>query len=443
MNNKKVLALQKAAESSSSAATNLSDEETEQYLRTALMAGEIALKSGAETARCEKIVQKILESSGSKNCVTSVISTSIIASLNGKAQIATVENWSTHLNKISGCNEISHKIADGELEIQEAQKKLQELDQTVIYRFLLRLLAYIAVTVSMPVLLNGTFADCGAATVCGIVMAFVDALFRRLRIHMFASIVVQTFFMVVCGSLWAFLTGGRITLDIIMAAAITPLFPGLALTNAVRDTLQGDYVSGAGRLLEACVKALAISFGAALGLMFSTFVTGSMSENMYDSPYGIIADNPAMFLIYAAAALIYSAGYCILFEVTPRFIIWGALVGCIGKTLGMYINYHTGTNVLGAFLATIATAVLAQILSKLFKTPAIPFLISGIMALVPGRSLYVSISEIFFGSYGDGGAALMNTIMVAGAIAVAIFLVDTVFLTAQRIKKKKIMVDKG
>lgn len=417
----------------------LSDEDTEEYLRTALKAGTLALGSGAETARSNTIVQKILESSGSKDYVSTVISKSIIASLNGKTEMARVANWSTNLNKISASNEISKKIEKGELTIRQAKEKLDELEHTTIYNFLLRLLAFVAVTVSMPILLNGTVVDCAAATVCGVIMAFLDALFRRIRIHEFASIVAQTFIMITIGGLAAFLTGGRIILDIIMTAAITPLFPGLALTNAVRDTLQGDYVSGAGRLLEAGVKALAISFGSALGLLAATFLSGSLVNRMFDSPYGIIADNAAIFWIYAGAALIYSAGYCVLFEVTPKFLIWGALVGCIGKTLGVYIVYHTEKEILGAFIATVVTAILAQILSRIFNTPAIPFLIAGIMALVPGRLLSNSISLLISGSFAEGGTKLLNTLMIAGSIAVAIFLVDTIFLTAHRIKNKKLM----
>ena len=55
--------------------------------------------------------------------------------------------------------------------------------------------------------------------------------------------------------------------DAIMIACIMPLVPGVAITNAVRDTLNGDYVSGAARALEAFIKALAIALGVGIGLM--------------------------------------------------------------------------------------------------------------------------------------------------------------------------------
>ena len=82
---------------------------------------------------------------------------------------------------------------------------------------------------------------------------------------------------------------------------------------------------------------------------------------------------------------------------------------------------------------------IAQVLSRIFKTPAIPFLIAGIMALVPGNLLYSSIYMIITGSFAQGEDELMRTLIVAGTIALAIFLIDTVFLTERRIRRKKIL----
>ena len=52
-----------------------------------------------------------------------------------------------------------------------------------------------------------------------------------------------------------------------------PMVPGVAITNAVRDTLQGDYISGGARILEAFLKAAAVALGvgaamALTGLMY-------------------------------------------------------------------------------------------------------------------------------------------------------------------------------
>ena len=61
-------------------------------------------------------------------------------------------------------------------------------------------------------------------------------------------------------------------LEAVIIGAIMPLVPGVAITNAVRDTLQGDYVSGCARILEAFLKAAAIAIGVGAAMAFSSYL---------------------------------------------------------------------------------------------------------------------------------------------------------------------------
>ena len=70
--------------------------------------------------------------------------------------------------------------------------------------------------------------------------------------------------------------GGAINLDTVVIGSIMPLVPGVAITNAVRDTLQGDYISGCARILEAFLKAIALGVGVA----FAVFGNGIMGGNL-------------------------------------------------------------------------------------------------------------------------------------------------------------------
>ena len=54
---------------------------------------------------------------------------------------------------------------------------------------------------------------------------------------------------------------------IVITSSIMPLVPGVAITNAIRDTLQGDYMSGGSRAMEAFVSAAGIAVGIGIGLM--------------------------------------------------------------------------------------------------------------------------------------------------------------------------------
>ena len=50
-------------------------------------------------------------------------------------------------------------------------------------------------------------------------------------------------------------------LDIIVISNIMLLIPGVALTNALRDMIKGDTMSGTNRLIETILIAAAVSFG--------------------------------------------------------------------------------------------------------------------------------------------------------------------------------------
>ena len=58
-------------------------------------------------------------------------------------------------------------------------------------------------------------------------------------------------------------------MDIVIAGALMPLFPGTAFTNAIRDIIQGDYISASARAMEAIFTATALAIG--VGLALSTF----------------------------------------------------------------------------------------------------------------------------------------------------------------------------
>ena len=90
------------------------------------------------------------------------------------------------------------------------------------------------------------------------------------------EVVNQVAFNVVCSLIVGVLTGACVHLvpalhmDKIMIGYIMLLIPGLAMTNAVRNILVGNTISGVMRLVEALLWALAL----AMGFMLAMFVTG-------------------------------------------------------------------------------------------------------------------------------------------------------------------------
>ena len=61
------------------------------------------------------------------------------------------------------------------------------------------------------------------------------------------------------------------------------------------------------------------------------------------------------------------------------------------------------------------------------------FLISGILTLVPGATLYHTGYELFMGNMEEAASYLALTAQIAGVIALAIFIMDSVFQTLKKL----------
>ena len=68
----------------------------------------------------------------------------------------------------------------------------------------------------------------------------------------------------------------NVNLELVVAGTAMPLLPGVAITNAIRDTLQGDYVSGAARVMEAFVRAVSCAVGIGVGLYLGNLASGGV-----------------------------------------------------------------------------------------------------------------------------------------------------------------------
>lgn len=66
------------------------------------------------------------------------------------------------------------------------------------------------------------------------------------------------------GAEWVCQLGWGTNVNDIIIGSLMPLVPGVPLTNAVRDTLVGNFVSGPARGVEAMLSAAALGFGIAV-----------------------------------------------------------------------------------------------------------------------------------------------------------------------------------
>ena len=244
--------------------------------RTAMLAGEIMAQSGAETYRVEDTMLRILRSSKLKSMEVYATTTGIVASLSDPAietitGVKRINNRSNNLSRINDVNQISRLVCDGMLSPEEACLKLEEIQKSRIYP---ESILAAAVIMSMPGfvgLFGGSLLDCLIASINGIAIVLIGALSGKRISSPFLGDALKCFVMALITMLFTKVIPG-INQNLIIIGSIMPLVPGIPITNAIRDTLQGDYSSGIARAAEAFVISLGITVGIGLGMGFFNLI---------------------------------------------------------------------------------------------------------------------------------------------------------------------------
>ncbi len=228
------------------------------------------MKNGAETYRVEDTMYRILKKSNRKTVQVLVMMTGFVATLDDPSMdsltvVRRINSRGTDLEMIDKVNVISREFCSDQISLEEAFHRMKALWREP-HEVRKNLTAMAALTGGFAVMFGGSAADVAVAAATGFLTAAVLFFCRRIQLHMFLeNMLCSVFLAVVVGLAVTFLPGDY-SRDLIVVSAIMPLVPGAAITNAVFDTLHGDYLSGLARAAEAFVIAAAVALGIGIGM---------------------------------------------------------------------------------------------------------------------------------------------------------------------------------
>lgn len=126
--------------------------------------------------------------------------------------------------------------------------------------------------------------------------------------------------------------------------------------------------------------------------------------------------------------------------VPKRFRLSVGLVGAIGWFVYLILGQGEEHLVLRTFASAMAISLVSHIFARVRKAPVTIFLISGILPLVPGTGMYRTVYQMIIGNRTLAGIYFSQTLQIAGVIALAIFIMDSVFRILQNEMDKKARV---
>lgn len=137
-------------------------------------------------------------------------------------------------------------------------------------------------------------------------------------------------------------------------------------------------------------------------------------------------------VIQVIGAFFAVVAFSIIFSVPRKFLLYSGIAGATGWLTYLLIFQARDGVYFASFVAALVVALLSHSFARIFKAPVIVFLIPGILPLVPGVGMY---RIVYYMITNDGNMTsyyFSYTMQIAGAIAIAIFIMDTVFRVFQK-----------
>ena len=245
----------------------------DKLLQSILDVGEEMIVCGAEVSRVEDSIERMCESYGApyERINVFIITSNIQVTLetpDGRilTQIRRLIRYGTNFDRLDYLNALSRYICENKPDHEEIQQKLEEVMSRPEPGKFLKIFGAVVIAASFTVFFGGNWLDCIAAGFVGLVIVLMELYFSR---HESNQIIYNFIVSFVSGLAALLLTKAGLGdhVDKIMIGGIMLLIPGIAMTNAIRDMLIGDIMSGWLRLLSAVLIAGAIACGFALSII--------------------------------------------------------------------------------------------------------------------------------------------------------------------------------
>ena len=393
------------------------------YLLTDLAAtmGYHLAMSGAETFRVEDTIHRILLAYGVE-CEVFAIPNSVSVSLeaaNGKPLMIMrrIGFHGNDLEKMEKLNALSRQICAKKPAVDEAMEWLHKtLASCRTYSTGAFYLGNVLVGIGFCLVFGGALSDCLWAGLIGLIIGLVTRFMDRREANPFFSTILASCLM----ALPAYAAAGLGWLkspDAAIIGALMLLVPGLLITNSMRDIIYGDTNSGIFRIVQVVLTALAIALG--------TAAAWRLTAGLYGQTASATMSWPAW--AQAAAVFVGCCGFCILFNVHGRGLVL-CIIGGAAAWMVYLLCGALGCDVYAANLfAAVFAALYAEIMARVRKCPATPYLVIATIPMLPGAGVYYTMSLGLEGSMMASVAKGLQTIGIAGSLAVGILLVSTVF----------------
>lgn len=139
-------------------------------------------------------------------------------------------------------------------------------------------------------------------------------------------------------------------------------------------------------------------------------------------------------IIQVIAAFMATIFFSIMFNVNKKQLWFCGIVGGCGWAMYLFTSDIGFTIVTSSFFAAVVVSVLSHILAIYRRNPVTTYQISGIIPIVPGAGMYRSLLYLIQDELTLANEYLVETLQIAGSIAVAMLLVYSFSMLMTKLK---------
>ncbi|TFD73335.1 threonine/serine exporter family protein [Cryobacterium sp. Sr8] len=346
-----------------------------------------------------------------------------------------VKYRSLNYAKLTATSELIAEILENPMDVADARKQLATIvSAKPQVPMLFRRVGWSLVGAGAAVLIGGGPVVILAAFVAAFIIDLITTMLDNRRVPVFYQTVVG-------GAIGPILAALVQVIDpsanpsLVVVAAIIMLLAGVTTFGAVHDTLSGFYLTGTARALEAMV----ITGGLVTGVAGASLMLSRLGFGLrVDSDVALTLANLPLLLVASVVVVI---GFGLAVQVPWRAFWVVCLLGAVAEFL-----YLAGANagfglVWSSGAAAVGVGLLAAVAARIVRTPPLVIMVSALVPLVPGLSLFRGLLQVSEGEI-EGLLSLLTAGAVAAALAagaiLAQSLVQFVWGPARRLQRRSI-----
>ena len=344
-----------------------------------------------------------------------------------------VKYRSLNYAKLTATSELIAELLENPMDVADARKQLATIvSAKPQVPMLFRRVGWSLVGAGAAVLIGGGPVVILAAFVAAFIIDLITTMLDNRRVPVFYQTVVG-------GAIGPILAALVQVVDpsanpsLVVVAAIIMLLAGVTTFGAVHDTLSGFYLTGTARALEAMV----VTGGLVTGVAGASLMLGRLGLGLrVDSDVALTLANLPLLLVASVVVVI---GFGLAVQVPWRAFWVVCLLGAVAEFL-----YLAGANagfglVWSSGASAVGVGLLAAVAARIVRTPPLVIMVSALVPLVPGLSLFRGLLQVSEGEI-EGLLSLLTAGAVAAALAagaiLAQSLVQFVWGPARRLQRR-------